>query len=346
MMLTKMMGVFWLLGCWLLFGCSHSANNRVVVYCAHDREFAETILADFEKQSGLQVVVRYDSEANKAVGLYEELVREQKRPRCDVHWNNEILATLRLAKQGLLEPYDSMAATPFPEAFRAPDRTWTGFAARARVFLVNTQKLPNPKDWPDSLLDMTDPKWASRFALAKPFFGTTASHVACLVAALGEEEADRFFGGLKANQPTLLPGNKQVAVAVGQGQNDFCLTDTDDAMAELEAGKPVALIFPDQGGKRDPRLRPLFIPNTVAMIKGCPNPQGARKLIDYLLGEEIEKKLAESRSRQIPLNPRVQANLPRVILRPSPEEVGAIDFNKAAELWAPTQKAMVQWFAP
>src|SRR6266446_4804900 len=73
-------------------GCGGSAKNRVVVYCAHDREFAEEILEDFHRASGLEVVPRYDTEANKAVGLYEDLIREAGRPRCDVHWNNEILA--------------------------------------------------------------------------------------------------------------------------------------------------------------------------------------------------------------------------------------------------------------
>src|SRR5688500_6259069 len=82
-------------------GCSRNAN-RVVVYCALDPEFAEVILDDFAKSSGIEVVKRFDTEANKSVGLYEDLVAEANRPRCDVHWNNEILATIRLQKQGML----------------------------------------------------------------------------------------------------------------------------------------------------------------------------------------------------------------------------------------------------
>ena len=39
------------------------------------------------------------------------------------------------------------------------------------------------------------------------------------------------------------------------------------------------------------------------MIHGCPNPNGARKLIDYLLSPEVELKLAKSKSGQIPLKP-------------------------------------------
>ena len=53
----------------------------------------------------------------------------------------------------------------------------------------------------------------------------------------------------------------------------FGLTDTDDAMGEVDAGSPVAIVYPD----REPgQLGTLFIPNTLAMIKGAPHPDTAR----------------------------------------------------------------------
>src|SRR5262245_36127727 len=104
--------------CLFAAGCG-SNSPRVVVYSALDREFAEPILSDFTKETGIAVVPRWDTEANKSVGLYEDLVREKDRPRCDVHWNNEIVATIRLQRQGILEPYASPAAVPFPTAWKA-----------------------------------------------------------------------------------------------------------------------------------------------------------------------------------------------------------------------------------
>src|SRR5438552_18469281 len=83
-------------------GCRHDPATRVVVYCAHDREVADDILKDFEKQSGLKVDVIYDTEANKSVGLYDRLIREAPQPRCDAHWNNEILATIPPHQTGIL----------------------------------------------------------------------------------------------------------------------------------------------------------------------------------------------------------------------------------------------------
>src|SRR5260370_39957149 len=79
-------------------GCSRSepATSRVVVYCAHDREFAEDILGEFTRRTGLKGLPRHDTEANKPVGLYQDLGRRAARPRRDVHSNKEILPPTRL----------------------------------------------------------------------------------------------------------------------------------------------------------------------------------------------------------------------------------------------------------
>src|SRR5437868_7325508 len=98
----------------LAAGCGSRAPDRVVLYCAQDRPFAEGLLADFTKATGLEVAAKYDTEATKSVGLYRELQLEKARPRCDVHWNNEIITTLMLARDGVLEPYDAPAARPYP----------------------------------------------------------------------------------------------------------------------------------------------------------------------------------------------------------------------------------------
>ena len=126
----------------------------------------------------------------------------------------------------------------------------------------------------------------------------------------------------------IFSGNKQVATAVGQGQIAFGMTDTDDAMGEVEAGSPVAIIYPDRG-KSD--LGTLFIPNTLALIKGSPHHQAALALADHLLTPAIESTLAKGPSAQIPLlkSTEVQSRVE------TPRTVHAMeaDFDAAAKLW-------------
>lgn len=325
--------------CLVLTGCWSSSQNEVVVYTALDREFSKPILADFTKETKIAAIPKFDVESTKTVGLTQAIIAEASRPRCDVFWNNEILNTLRLRDRGLLEVYHSPVAESYPEMFRAADGTWHGFAARARIFIVNKDLVPEDER-PMSLHDLLDPKWKGKIGLAKPLFGTTATHGACLFAAWGEDKAKEFFLALKANDVQILSGNKQVALAAASGQIAFGLTDTDDAIIELENGKPVAIVYPD----REPdQLGTLFIPNTVAIIKGCPHPEAARKLVDYVLSPEVEEKLALCPSAQIPLNPRVKT-APRV---ETPKTVKAmqIDFTAAAKQWDTAAKFLRDEFA-
>src|SRR6478609_11814455 len=107
-------------------GCSRSPE--VVVYSALDREFAEPVLNQFTRDSGIRVLAKYDDESTKTVGLTTALIQEAGRPRCDVFWNNEIVNTLRLEQMGLLATYHSPAAISYPEMYRSADGTWHGFA--------------------------------------------------------------------------------------------------------------------------------------------------------------------------------------------------------------------------
>ena len=68
-----------------------------------------------------------------------------------------------------------------------------------------------------------------------------------------------------------MSGNKQVAQAVAGGKLAFGLTDTDDAMIEIENGMPVAIVYPDQG---EGQMGTLFIPNTLAPHQGLAEPRG------------------------------------------------------------------------
>lgn len=330
-------------------GCT-SADPRVVLYCAQDRDFAVPLLDAFRQQTGWPVVPKYDTEKNKSVSLYEELVAEKNRPRCDVFWNNEIVSTIRLQKQGLLEPYDSSSAKAYPTEARAADHTWHAFATRARILIVNT-RLVAEKDRPRSLFDLTDARWRNRVVMAQPQYGTSATQAVCLFQVLGSERAKKFYLDLKGNGVQIAPGNKQVAEWVGQGRTPtgqevaIGITDTDDAMEEVRAKHDVAIIYPDRDAAADSKLGTLFIPNTLAILKGAPNPDGARRLIDYLLSADVEKQLAEGESHQVPLNPEVKATLPPQIETPTTVHSMRVDFEKAADLWTEAEKFVIQEFA-
>jgi len=152
-----------------------------------------------------------------------------------------------LIKRGLVQPYPSPAAATVPSRFRAPDGTWTGSAARARILLVNKQKV-SAAEMPKSVRDLAAPRWKGQTALANPLFGTTTMHVAALFGAWGEDKGRAFLDDLKTNRARIASSNGEVKRLVTAGEVAFGLCDTDDAAEALHDGAPVEVVYPDQDG--------------------------------------------------------------------------------------------------
>jgi iron(III) transport system substrate-binding protein len=283
-------------------------GDALVVYCAHDSVFADGILGDFQKRTGIEVVTRYDTEATKSLSLVELLLREKDAPRCDVFWNNELLGTMDLAERGVLAGYRGTGWERIPAAFKAPDAQWAGFAARFRVHIVNTTKiaLDDPRvaalARPDVSGDL------SRVAMAKPLYGTTLTHYVLWWNNWGGDQLRSWHERTRQLGLRELNGNGAVKDAVAEGVCDYGFTDTDDFYDAKDAGFPVAL--------KPVRLasgQTICIPNTVALIRGARHEAQARQLIDFLLSADTELALARSKSRQVPLGPVADELLPEEV---------------------------------
>ena len=324
-----------LAGLLMTFSMTHcgKSSNVVTVYTSVDRDYAEPILNTFkEKNPELQVDVVYDSELTKTTGLYQKLLQEKRNPQAEVFWNNEIVRTIQLKKADILQPYQSPSASDIPSTFKDTEGFWTGYSVRARVMVINTGEVPE-NETPASVPALSNPKYSGRIGMAKPEFGTTVTHMAALYTTLGKDLLAFHLKRAKANQIKILPGNAVVRDEVARGDLAFGLTDTDDVYGALSENKPVRMAFLDQINAGT-----LLIPNTVSLIKDCPNPDLGKKLIDYLLSKEVEGQLAQSRARQIP----VRSDVPRPAGLPGLEEIKEmnVDYNQVAENVEPCLELM------
>jgi iron(III) transport system substrate-binding protein len=288
----------------ILTGCKRHVNSsssspadELVVYYSLDEEVAQPLLDRFQKETGIKVVARGDTEAAKTVGLIQRLRAEKASPLADVFWSGEIFYTIALADEGVLAPYASPAAADWPGQFAGKDGRWYGLAFRYRVIAYNTNRV-KAAEAPRKLEDLLDPVWKGRLVMAQPLAGTTSSDVASWFAHYGAERAREILRGLAANQVRLVAGNSVSVRMVAQGQADVGLTDSDDAFAAQRNGWPVGYVVLDQDGRG-----PLAIPNSVALVAGAPHPQAARRFIDFVLGGTVERSLAESHQRNMPVSP-------------------------------------------
>ncbi|MEW4489732.1 extracellular solute-binding protein [Thalassoglobus sp. JC818] len=276
-------------------------DEALVVYCAHDLIFASQILDDFERETGIPVVVVGDTEATKSLGLVQRLLREKDNPVCDVFWNNQVLGTVELADAGVLQPYRGSGFERIPEQFKDPDGLWVGFGGRLRVWIVNTDSFTADES---KVLEAFESDDLSQMTIAMPLYGTTLTHFTILWDQWGGEETRDWYADLLKRGCQISPGNATVKNLVAEGVCKFGWTDTDDYFVGLDEGSPVAMLPIRIEGKT------ICIPNSVAMIKGTSKTEQAQQLVDYLLSERVELALAKSGSRQVPLGPIDEEALP------------------------------------
>jgi iron(III) transport system substrate-binding protein len=242
------------------------SRGQVIAYCAQDQGYAEPILREFSKQTGIKARAVYDNEAVKTVGLANRLLAEREHPQCDVFWGNEEMRTRQLAAGGVFRETNAWAAVGY----------------RSRRIVINTKRL-SVAAAPHSLLELTNEIWRGKVALAYPQFGTTATHFQALRQHWGDERWQAWCRALAANKPLLVDGNSVVVKMVGRGEAWIGLTDSDDVAAGQAERLPIAPLPMSE--------ETLLIPNTVAVVREAPHPQEAQRLFEYLKKWEVVQQL-------------------------------------------------------
>lgn len=297
-------------------GCTKPAESEeVVIYVSEDQVFSEPILKDFEEETGIKVKAVYDTEETKSTGVMNRLIAEKDNPQADVYWANEPIRAELLKGKGISASYFSPNAEGIADIFKDPDGYWTGFSARARVFVVHK----DVEDAPESVKAYVDPAWKEKGVIANPLYGTTTSEVAALFTLWGDEDATAFMEAMKENGTGIATSNGESSDLVAAREYDFSLVDSDDAVNRIRQGKDIKMVYPDQG---EDEIGCMIVPNAVVFIEGAPHPDNAKILMDYLLSEETERKLAFADCAQIPLHAGVD----------KPDELKAIEDIKAMEV--------------
>ncbi|MCH8243892.1 MAG: extracellular solute-binding protein [Planctomycetes bacterium] len=315
-------------------GCRRSpdqgsaAADKVTVYCSVDESFARGILDAFKAASGVDVAVVFDSEAGKTTGLVNRISHEAVagRTRADVFWSSELFNTILLARRGLLESYDSPAAADIPVRYRDTQHRWTALAVRGRVIAFNAnanETIALPTTWEE----LAKPEFARTTAFPNPLFGTTRGHLAAMFALWGPKRGRSFLTRIRENGVLIVDGNSAAVRSLLTGRRKIAATDTDDvwvaqARQAFDAGvASIDLRYLDMGDGGT-----LLIPCSVAIVKGAPHPQAARRLVDYLVSAEVERLLAQSGSRNVPVREHLRAELGMAW----PPET-KVDFNAVAD---------------
>lgn len=265
----------------LLPGLSAVAQQpKIIVYSALPDLETSLVHREFTRRTGIQV----EALVVPAAGTVQARIRTEKdRPRADVFVGGDRSLHIPLAQEGLLLQYRSPAAAEakVSPVFLDPDGYWHGWYLGALSIIINTDRwdrelAPRGVRKPATWDDLTRPEFRGQFIMPSPVTtGGGYIFLAAQIFRLGEDRAWAFMRALNANASQYTP------TAPG-------------TIALLERGEAiVAMMWAHEGiGARILRLAPLEVavpPDTgfeigaVSIIKGGPNPDGARAYVDFLM---------------------------------------------------------------
>lgn len=160
--------------------------------------------------------------------------------------------------------------------------------------------------------DASRPKNASDAPTAEVSAGAvqdSAVRAADLAASRSDSTGvlDAWIGRLVARGVRVLPGGNAATVdAVVAGEALFGLTDTDDALAAIARGLPIAMSLPRTHAPGVAGGGTMLVPNTAGVVAGGPgDAAAAERVVRWLASPRCEEILCRSASRNLPLGEAV-----------------------------------------
>jgi iron(III) transport system substrate-binding protein len=199
----------------LLTGCSSSndqaqAVTELTVYSGRSEEFIAPFFAQWEKESGIKLNIRYGDSAELAAQILEE----GSNSPADLFLSQDAGSLGAVAEAGLFTELGADVASAIPAKFVPANRNWVGVTGRARVFAYSPERL---KVLPKSVTDLTNSAYKNQLGIAP----TNASFQAFLTASInanGKDFAMSWLEGLQANGVKIYPKNSAIVEAIDKGE--------------------------------------------------------------------------------------------------------------------------------
>ena len=197
-----------------LSGCAASTTNSedsLTIYSGRSESLIAELLDTFTEETGIEVNVRYGDSAELAAQILEEGSNVQ----ADVFFSQDAGALGALAKENLTRSLPTDITDLVDASYKSKDSQWVGVSGRARVLVVNPDRVSK---FPTSYRDLMDPIWKGRIGIAP----TNASFQAFITAVRiidGEQAAQDFLTAMKENA-LLFEKNGLILQAVEDGVID------------------------------------------------------------------------------------------------------------------------------
>jgi iron(III) transport system substrate-binding protein len=284
-----------------LIALGPGSPQTLTVYSAQHDYTTKALVAAFQQRTGITVRVHFGDDEQ----LANQLVVEGSATPADVFLTENSLPLMLLSQQGLLARVDPFTLSKVPARFNSPDQDWVGIAARETALIYNPQVISDTQ-LPNSLLDLGQPAWKGKLALA-PAEADFQPVVTAVIKLNGSGVAERWLTGFKQNA-AIYNDNEGIVSAVEKGQVGAAIVNHYYWFrAAAEAGGPSAMhsrLHYFGGG--DPGA--LLNVSGAGPLRASPQPELAQAFLEFLVSEQGERALVASGDFEYPLGSGVAAS--------------------------------------
>lgn len=284
------------------------AQDKVVnLYSSRHYDTDEALYETFTKKTGIKIN-RIEAGEDQ---LLQRMRAEGDKSPADVLITVDAGRLWRAQQNGLLQPTRSaVLEKAIPAHLREAEGHWFGFSKRARIFVVNKDKVKSGEL--TRYEDLADPKWKGRLLIRSSTNVYNQSLTGAMIATLGAPATEVWARHVVANLARAPKGGDTDQIkAVAAGEGDVALSNTYYFARLLNSSKAedravvanLAVIFPNQGD-RGTHVNV----SGAGVAKYAPNKANAIKFLEYLASAEAQNYFAKGNYEfpviaNVPLHP-------------------------------------------
>ena len=276
-------------------GASASSQGSITLYSGQHEQTTQSLIDAFEKQTGIQVNVRYDDEDT----FTDEIVSEEAHPRADIFYTENSPPLDYLQEKGLLAHVDAATLAKTPSRFNSAQGDWLGISARVSVLIYNPSLISASK-LPKTVLQLASPAYKGKLAFAA---GETDFQpiVTSVAHTYGQARASSWLQGIKANAGAhVYPDNETIADEVNRGVVAFGIVNQyywyrmGSELGAANVHSKIAYLAPHDPGY-------VLDVSGAAVLRSSIHQAAAQKFLAFLVSKQGQETIAQSASYEYPI---------------------------------------------
>lgn len=263
---------------------SDAPEGPLTLYSGRSEELVGPLIERFEKETGIDVEVRYGDTAEMAALIAEEGARTP----ADVFWAQDAGALGAMQSAAAFTDLPSSILDRVDASNRSETGDWVGVSGRVRVLAYNPDRV-RAAELPGAVMDLTAARWRGKLGWA-PTNGSFQSFVTAFRQLRGDAAARSWLTAMKENGTEAYPKNDAIVQAVARGEIDAGLVNHYYAFAHKEQ-EPTARV--EDHFFRDGDVGGLVNVAGAGVIEHTDNRARAERFVAYLLSDAAQRYFVE-----------------------------------------------------